>query len=313
MLPPKLLPLLATLGLWLAPGLVASEEPILPLPTEVKVNPEHAALGEALFHDPRLSLDGEVSCASCHPLARYGVDGQQVSTGVFGRQGVMNALSVYNAALNYRQFWNGRAHSLAEQARSPLVTAFEMGLTPAQVEQRVAADPAYAEAFERLYGTATPSLAQISDALARFERTLITPNSRFDRFLRGELELTARERQGYLYFKEFGCIICHHGVNVGGNSLQRIGVVHPFNWNAGTQDRYAITQDPDDKNRFRVPSLRNVSRTAPYFHDGSIPTLEAAVQLMAYHNLGLRLSAAETASLVQFLHTLEGNLPERQP
>ncbi|WP_200284545.1 cytochrome-c peroxidase [Rhabdochromatium marinum] len=306
--------LILVFGLGLIPGLAcASGEPIQPLPTEVSVDRERAALGEALFHDTSLSLDGQVSCASCHPLDRYGMDGQPVSTGVLGRTGVMNAPSVYNAAFNYRQFWNARAHTLAEQARMPLITNLEMGLTPAQVEQRVAANPEYAQAFQRLYGTATPSLEQISDALAHFEQTLITANSRFDRFLRGELELTAREHRGYLQFKEFGCIICHHGINVGGNSLQRIGVIHPFRWNDHTRDRYSITGDPEDKNRFRVPSLRNVSQTAPYFHNGSVPTLEAAVQLMAYHNLGLHLSAEETADLVQFLRTLEGALPERQP
>lgn len=293
------------------PLFLFAKEPIQPLPKHIQVNVQKASLGEKLFHDSSLSLDGTVSCATCHSLKNYGVDGLPVSIGVKGRKGIMNALSVYNARFNYRQFWNGRAKTLQDQALSPLTTHFEMGLTEQEIIRRINASSTYQKEFKQIYDTAPITLDQIGDAIAEFERMLVTPESRFDRYLNGEATLSDKELEGYVKFKEFGCVICHHGINIGGNSYQQIGVAYPYPWDKKTQDLYARTGKPEDKNKYRVPSLRNVTRTAPYFHDGAVPTLRAAIQLMAYHNLGLQLSEPDIDSIEAFFGTLEGHLPKR--
>lgn len=287
------------------------EEPIRPIPLETRVDTRKAAIGEQLFHDKRLSSDGSVACATCHPLDHGGVDGLVVSVGVGGARGAVNALTVYNSALNFRQFWDGRALSLEEQVNGPVHDPVEMGSNWPEVVAKISRDPAMAAAFKAVYGDGVQP-HNIQDALAAFERSLTTPNSRFDKYLRGDTRALARdELQGYQLFKSYGCVACHQGVNVGGNMFQVFGVMGDYfarRGNPGPADlgRYNVTGNPADKHVFKVPGLRNVALTAPYFHDGSARTLHEAVDVMFKYQLGRSAPARDKDLIVKFLHTLTG-------
>ncbi len=290
-----------------APGQTQAEA-LEPLPKTVDFDREKALLGRQLFFDPRLSLTEEVSCASCHHPDHGGADGRRYSIGVQGRQGGINSPTVYNALFNFRQFWNGRAANLTEQAEGPLHNPMEMAMDRDKVEQRLNDDAQYRGAFARVYGSEAIRFEQVIEAIVEFERALITPNAKFDRFLRGEVALAEEEMRGYLLFKSVGCITCHNGINIGGNSYQYLGAVNPMQGES-SGDRYEVTQDPFDRNRFKAPSLRNVALTAPYLHDGSAATLEQALGIMSHHNLGFSLKPGQSADLVSFLHTLTGDRP----
>jgi cytochrome c peroxidase len=292
-------------------------EPIQPIPLASVQVPARVALGRRLFGDVRLSENGRVSCAGCHDLARGGVDGRARSIGLDGRLTEVNTPTVLNAALNFRQFWNGRAASLEAQIDEVIRNPVEMGSTWEGVVRRVSQDATYQAAFALAYADGvTP--ANIRNAIATFERTLITPESRFDRFLRGEGgAITTEEKAGYAAFKRYGCVACHQGVNVGGNMFQKFGVMaNPAAPGAGTrtadQGRFAQTGRESDRHVFKVPSLRNVALTAPYFHDASARTLEDAVDVMFQVQLGRVPDRQERDSIVAFLHTLTGVL-ETQP
>ncbi len=288
-----------------------STEPIRPLPLNIKYDKRKAQLGKLLFHDPILSKDRSVSCASCHDVyEKCGTDHRRFSIGVGGRLGSANSPTVLNAVFNFRQFWNGRARDLKEQVAFPIQNPVEMNLTPGEVEGRLNASESYRKLFKEIYGTDRISFEQVVDAIAEFEKALITPNSKFDKYLRGETELSKEEEEGYKLFKRLGCITCHNGVNVGGNSFQLFGAVIPVEWKPTNPDRYRITKREFDKNRYKVPTLRNIACTQPYFHDGSARTLEEAVEKMAYHNLGLKLKEEEIRKIVLFLKTLTGEKPE---
>ena len=311
--PPSLAARAAAAG-WLClalPAKAQGEEPIRPIPIEIKVDARKAALGEKLFHDRRLSVDNSVACATCHPLDRGGVDGLVVSVGVGGARGVLNALTVYNSAFNFRQFWDGHANSLEEQAAGPVHNPLEMGSSWSEVVAKLARDPAMVVAFKASYGDGVRP-GNIQDALATFERTLVTPNSRFDKYLRGNpLALTADELRGYQLFKSYGCVACHQGVNVGGNLFQVFGVMGDYfsrRGNLGPADmgRYNVTGNEADKHLFKVPGLRNVALTAPYFHDGSARTLHEAVDVMFKYQLGRSAPSQDKELIVKFLHTLTG-------
>jgi len=289
---------------------VAAIEPVKPLPLEVEHDDDLARLGQLLFFDPVLSNDRTVSCSSCHDPNHGGADPRPVSTGVHGRKGRINAPSVFNAYFNFRQFWDGRARDLSEQADAPIHNPGEMDMSRELVEKRLGESPLYREKFRQIYGRDEIRYDDVINAIVEFEKTLITPNSRFDRYLRGELELEPLEKEGYLLFKQLGCIACHNGVNIGGNSFQYLGAVVPLDEPTQYGDLYARTGDPFDHNRFKVPSLRNVALTAPYMHDGRHEKLEDALYTMAYHNLGFELNAAEIEKLVAFLNTLTGEMPE---
>ena len=281
-----------------------------PLPA-VQYDSDKAALGNLLFHDPALSRDGTVSCANCHQLEEGGDDNLPVSVGIEGQTGEINAPTVLNAGLNFAQFWDGRAKDLHDQAKGPIENPIEMGFTVAEAVERLKETATYPDAFARIYPDGlTP--ASLLDAIAEFEKALVTPGSRFDRFLEGEkTALDAREREGLRLFKEQGCVACHNGVNIGGNLFQKMGVVLPYN-NSGEArwlGRYNVTGDDEDRFYLKVPSLRNVALTAPYFHDGSVATLEEAVEKMAYYQLGRKLSENEVADLASFLRSLTGNRP----
>ncbi len=288
-----------------------SREPIVPIPLDLQVPPAKAALGERLFHDPVLSKDNTVSCASCHPLAAAGADRLKVSKGIEGRLARRNAPTVFNAAFNFAQFWDARAATLEAQVSGPLNNPDEMGSNWTEVTTRLNARADYREAFDAIYADGiTPD--NIADAIASFERTLVTPNARFDRYLRGEHDaLTPLEIKGYARFKALGCASCHQGVNIGGNLVQRFGVMDPgmkYMPEHARADRglAELTGREEDRYVFKVPSLRNVAVTAPYFHTGAIKDLDEAVAIMGRVQLGRELSTEDRALIVAFLRSLTG-------
>jgi len=285
-------------------------EPIAPIPQTLPYDPQKAALGQKLFYDPILSKDYSISCASCHQRAYGGTDGESVSVGIYQLKGSMNAPSVLNSTFNFKQFWNGRAKNLREQALGPIHNPIEMGFSAAEAVSRLKKIPEYKESFQTITKRSLITADDIADMIAEYEKTLITPNAKFDLFLKGKLTLSYEEQEGYNLFKTLGCATCHNGVNVGGNSFQKMGVIVPVKWNQKSSDRYALTKREIDKNVYKVPALRNIALTAPYFHDGSAPTLKDAVKRMSYHNLGITLSDQESAYIIAFLKTLTGKLPK---
>ena len=287
--------------------------PILPLVPVEGLDPGRVALGERLFHDSRLSADLSIACANCHRLSAGGVDGQRVSFGIGGALGNINAPTIFNSAYSVAQFWNGRAATLEEQAAGPIQNPVEMGATWSQVLSRLAQDDRLVAEFRSLYrdGLTADNLV---NAIATFERSLVTVNSRFDRYLRGDRQaLTRLEEDGYRRFSEYGCISCHQGMLIGGNMFQKFGVLGDYFAGRKVSEadlgRFAVTGREEDRHVFKVPSLRNVSRTAPYFHDASAATLDQAVLIMARYQLGRELSGDDVEAIVAFLGTLDGELP----
>ncbi|MES2260432.1 MAG: cytochrome c peroxidase [Pseudomonadota bacterium] len=293
-----------------------ADEPIKPVPLTLHQDPVRAELGRRLFNDARLSANQRVSCASCHDLAHGGADGRARSLG-FGGQTGLNAPTVFNAALNFKQFWDGRADTLEAQIDLVVSNPVEMGSSWPDVVAKVAQDAQYRRAFAAAYRDGVTK-ANIQNAIATFERTLITPNSRFDRYLRGERNaITDAEKMGYAKFKQYGCVACHQGVNVGGNMFQKFGVMGDYFAQRGKpsgadQGRYLVTGKADDRHVFKVPGLRNVALTAPYFHDASARTLEEAIDVMFKYQLGRVASKEDKEYIAKFLHTLTG-VPAGQP
>ncbi|MBR6760159.1 MAG: heme-binding domain-containing protein [Alistipes sp.] len=288
-------------------------EPIRPIPQSYDVDAAKVELGRLLYHDTRLSVDNTVSCASCHDLESAGVDNKQYSEGVAGQFGGVNAPTVYNAVYNFVQFWDGRAATLAEQAAGPPLNPVEMA-SPSfdAIIAKLAADKALTKQFKAVYPDGW-SEANITNAIEEFERTLITPNSRFDKWLRGDdSAITAEELRGYELFKENNCATCHVGVNLGGESYELMGLRKHYFADRGlalTEEdngRFKQTQQERDRHRFKVPGLRNVELTWPYYHDGTRATLEEAVRDMAIYQSGVELTDAENANIVAFLKTLTG-------
>jgi cytochrome c peroxidase len=294
----------------LSTTLLSALESIAPLPAEVDdVDIAKAKLGRMLFFDPLLSSDQTVSCNSCHSFDHGGTDPRAVSLGVHKREGSIQAPTVCNARYNFKQFWNGRASSLDEQLSGPLYNHTEMNMTPQQIEERLNQNSGYREAFKRVYGVAHITVEHAMNAIVEFEKALITPNSRFDRYLRGEIELTEKEQKGYQKFKSLGCITCHNGINVGANAFQKMGLFIAYPYDPKYQDRFSLTKNELHKNVFKVPTLRNITRTAPYFHDANATTLEEAIAIMARYNLGITISRQDIALIISFLKSLEGERP----
>jgi len=293
-------------------GLDLSVEPIQPL-SALPVDKERAELGRKLFFDVRLSVDHSISCAHCHDLTEHGgADGLAHSFGVDGREGEANSPTVFNAAWNLAQFWDGRAASLEAQIDGPVTGHAEMANRWPEVVARIRADAAYRRAFARVFG-GDVTAGRIKAAIAEFERTLITTDSRFDRYLRGdEHAINAQEKRGYALFKSYGCVACHQGRNVGGNLFQVLGVMgdyfadHPGK-RAIDRGRFNVTGRPEDMHVFKVPSLRLVVLTAPYFHDGSQPTLAGAIRTMARYQLGREIPERDLQDIIAFLYTLVGS------
>jgi cytochrome c peroxidase len=288
-----------------------TSEPIKPIPIDTKVDERKAALGEKIFSDKRLSKDNTVSCATCHALTTGGVDRTPVSTGINGVKGPINAPTVFNASFNFRQFWDGRASSLEEQAAGPVHNPKEMGSNWQEVIGKLSVDKELVASFKAAFPDGVQS-KNIQSALAEFQRSLVTPNSKFDKYLRGEKSmLNDEEQKGYQLFKNYGCIACHQGVNVGGNMYQVFGVMGDYfkqrgNMTEADLGRYNVTKNDADKHMFKVPSLRNVAMTAPYFHDGSAKTLPEAVEVMFRYQLGRSAPQTDKDLIVKFLQTLTG-------
>ncbi|MBB2165744.1 c-type cytochrome [Gluconacetobacter sp. 1b LMG 1731] len=299
------------------PGVAArfAGEPVQPVPESVPVDAAKVALGQRLFFDKQLSGDGTLNCASCHALDHGGVDGRVTALGIGGQHGPINVPTVYDSVFNKSQFWNGRAATLAEQAAGPVMNPLEMGSHDwAIVADKVKQDPTYVSAFHDAFGSDDIDKGRITDAIAEYEKTLITPDSRFDRYLKGdEQALNAQEKNGYALFKSIGCSGCHTGVSLGGQAFEVMGLEGDYFAARGgavtdaDKGRFTVTQSPDDMERFKVPNLRNIALTAPYFHDGSVKTLEEAVRLMArYQTPDHTLSDHDIADIVAFLRTLTG-------
>ncbi|HWV37356.1 MAG TPA: cytochrome-c peroxidase [Vulgatibacter sp.] len=270
------------------------------------------ALGRALYYDTRLSKNHDLSCNSCHDLAAYGVDGKAFSPGHKGQLGGRNSPTVYNAAGRHLQFWDGRAADVEEQALGPVMNPVEMAMPDeARVVETLRSIPGYVEMFAKAFPNEEDpvTFVNMGKAIGAFERGLVTP-SRWDRFLDGEEDaLTDEEKAGFNTFVSSGCTTCHSGTYVGGSMFQKLGLVKP--WPSDKDlGRYEATKAEADKMMFNVPSLRNVAKTAPYFHDGSVETLDEAVHLMARHQVGKELSDAEVKSIVTFLGSLTGEIPE---
>lgn len=288
-------------------------EPIRPIIPSENVDERKAELGFALFHDTRLSVDNTVSCASCHALDMGGVDNHQYSHGVEERLGGVNAPTVYNAVYNFVQFWDGRAKTLAEQAAGPPLNPVEMASESFdEIIAKLQQDENYVKLFAELYPEGITE-ATITNAIEEFERTLVTPNSQFDKWLLGDDNaLTAQELRGYELFKEYSCATCHTGVNLGGESYELMGLRRHYFEERGLElteednGRYKQTQDERDRHRFKVPGLRNVELTWPYYHDGSRLTMDEAVRDMALYQCDVELAEGEVQDIVAFLRTLTG-------
>lgn len=288
-------------------------EPVRPIDQTVEVDEAKAALGFALFHDARLSVDNTVSCATCHALETAGVDNHQYSHGVDDQIGGVNAPTVYNAVYNFVQFWDGRAKTLADQAAGPPLNPIEMASTSFdEIIAKLQADRPFAKAFNAVYPDGLTE-ANITDAIEEFERTLITPDSRFDKWLRGDSgAITPDELNGYELFKKYDCATCHVGPNLGGQSYELMGLRRHYFADRGMEltnednGRYKETQIERDRHRFKVPGLRNVEHTWPYYHDGTRETLEEAVRDMGIYQSGVELTSAEVDQITAFLKTLTG-------
>lgn len=288
-------------------------EPVRPVDTYIEYDPAKAELGFDLFHDTRLSVDNTVSCASCHDLATAGVDNHQYSHGVNDLMGGVNAPTVFNAVYNFVQFWDGRAATLAAQAAGPPLNPVEMASSSFdEIIAKLQADKAFAKKFNAVYPDGMTE-ANLTDAIEHFERTLITPGSRFDKWLMGDdSALTADELEGYELFKKYDCATCHAGKNLGGLSYELMGLRRHYFAERGLElteednGRYKETKNERDRHRFKVPGLRNVEHTWPYYHDGTRHTLEEAVLDMGKYQSGVDLVQAEVDKITAYLKTLTG-------
>lgn len=297
------------LGLPAASALAASE-PIQPIQATTVKDPAMVELGKKLYFDPRLSKSGFISCNSCHNLSMGGTDNLQTSIGDHWNKGPINAPTVLNSKLNLAQFWDGRAMSLQDQAGGPIANPGEMASTHTLAVSVLQSIPAYVAEFKKVFGSDKVTIAEVTKAIASFEETLVTPNSRFDKWLKGDKKaLTAQEAAGYELFKDSGCTGCHNGAAVGGNTFQKMGVVEPYKTDNAAQGRVAVTKEEADRFFFKVPTLRNVEMTYPYFHDGAAATLSDAVETMGRIQLGRNFSPEENGKIVAFLKTLTGDQP----
>ena len=302
--------LLCMAGIAPAMAMTPNNEPIQPiLPAQI-TDPAKVELGKQLFFDPRLSRSGFISCNSCHNLSMGGSDNLQTSIGHNWQQGPINSPTVLNSSLNVAQFWDGRAADLKEQAAGPIANPGEMAFTHTLAVDTLRSIPQYSDAFARVYGVEQITIDEVTDAIAEFEETLVTPFSRFDRWLLGDTQaMTEEELRGYQLFKDTGCVACHNGPAAGGNSFQKMGLVSAYETANPAEGVAGLTGQDADRFKFKVPTLRNVELTYPYFHDGAYWTLEEAVDVMARLQLGRQLGDEDIASITAFLKTLTGQQP----
>jgi cytochrome c peroxidase len=302
-----------TLALGVGIAHAASDEPISPIKPPVNINLGMVDLGKKLYFDPRLSKSGFISCNSCHNLSMGGADNIPTSIGDKWQQGPINAPTVLNSSLNLAQFWDGRAADLQAQAGGPIANPSEMGFSHTLAVNVLKSIPGYAREFRQVFGKETITIDDVTAAIAEFEKTLVTPNARFDQWLLGKADaLSADEKEGYQLFKNAGCVACHNGEAVGGNSFQKMGLVEPYQATSAAEGRAAVTGQDADRFNFKVPTLRNVDLTYPYFHDGAANTLTQAVDIMGRLQLGRKFTPKENARIVAFLKTLTGEQPSFQ-
>lgn len=289
----------------------AFNEPILPIARLIDTDPEKVALGELLFNDKHLSKNNQVACADCHQLQKGGDDDMPVGITHDGIPHKINTPTIFNAALNYRQNWDGRANSLEDQIDMVIHSEIEGKTNWPELLDDTTRQIDLKNRFTQLYPDGI-TRENYLDALTEFEKTLITPNSRFDQFLLGDINaINKEEKAGYLLFKEYGCVSCHQGINIGGNLYQKFGIFYDYirargNITDADHGRKNITGKASDDYVFKVPTLRNIEVTAPYLHDGQAETLAEAIQIMGTTQLGRELSSKDITLIEAFLRTLTG-------
>jgi cytochrome c peroxidase len=280
-------------------------------PPQGTLTAEKIALGRMLYYEPRLSRNHKISCNSCHDLAKYGVDGEPTSEGFKGQRGDRNSPTTYHAAAHFVQFWDGRAKDVEEQAKGPVLNPVEMAMkSDKEVVATLKSIPEYVEAFKRAFPDEKDPVTydNLGLAIGAFERRLITP-SRWDKFLEGDqTALSANEKAGFHAYTNAGCQACHSGTYLGGAMFQKVGVMRPWP-DASDPGRYKVTKSAADQMVFKVPSLRNIEKTAPYFHDGKTATLADAIAKMADHQLGRAMPEVEVKAIEAFLKSLTGEIP----
>ncbi|MES9862259.1 MAG: cytochrome-c peroxidase [Candidatus Thiodiazotropha sp. LLP2] len=291
-------------------SVTAADEPIKPIKPVQNINLGQVELGKKLYFDPRLSKSGFISCNSCHNLSMGGTDNLKTSIGHNWQQGPINAPTVLNSSLNLAQFWDGRAADLKAQAGGPIANPGEMAATHTLAIEVLESMPEYVMEFKAVFGADKITIDEVTQAIAEFEKTLVTPNSDFDKWLLGDkAALNDEELSGYKLFKESGCTACHNGEAVGGNSFQKMGLVEAYKTSSSAEGLSGVTGKDADRFKFKVPTLRNVEMTYPYFHDGEAETLTEAVDVMGRLQLGRKFSKVENAQIVAFLKTLTGDQP----
>jgi cytochrome c peroxidase len=301
---------LAAIGITAGVANAQMKEPITPIKPAANINIGMVELGKKLYFDPRLSKSGFISCNSCHNLSMGGTDNIPTSIGDKWQQGPINAPTVLNSSLNVAQFWDGRAADLKEQAGGPIANPGEMAFSHTLAIGLLETIPQYVHEFKTVFGKDKIDIDQVTLAIAEFEKTLVTPNSRFDKWLLGDDKaITAEELAGYKLFKDSGCVACHNGSAAGGNSFQKMGLFEPYKTTAAAQGRADVTKKDADRMNFKVPTLRNVEMTYPYFHDGAANTMTEAVDIMGRLQLGKKYTKEENAKIVAFLKTLTGDQP----
>jgi cytochrome c peroxidase len=301
------------IALTLAVPAAWSAEPIQPIPAAKVKNAAMAELGKKLYFDPRLSKSGFISCNSCHNLSMGGTDNLKTSIGHNWQQGPINSPTVLNSSMNLAQFWDGRAKDLKAQAGGPIANPGEMAFTHELAVDVLNSMPGYKAEFKKVFGKDAATIDMVTDAIAAFEETLVTPGSRFDKWLKGDKKaLTKAEQEGYKLFKDSGCAACHYGPAVGGNSFQKMGLVAEYDTKNKAEGVAGLTGKDADRMKFKVPTLRNVEMTYPYFHDGEADTLEKAVDIMGKLQVGRAYTPDEVSKIVAFLKTLTGKQPSFQ-
>lgn len=303
---------LLALSISLSAAAVAAprNEPIQPIEPAPVTDQAKVELGKQLFFDPRLSKSGFISCNSCHNLSMGGSDNLPTSIGHNWQEGPINSPTVLNSSLNLAQFWDGRAGDLQEQAGGPIENPMEMGFTHDLAVGVIESIPQYVDSIKSVYKVDKITINEITDAIAEFEKTLVTPNARFDQWLKGDDKaITAYELEGYELFKNVGCTACHNGVNVGGNSFQKMGLYEEYVTQNPAEGVAGLSGEDADRFKFKVPTLRNVELTYPYFHDGAYWKLEDAVDVMARLQLGRKLEKDEIDKITAFMKTLTGDQP----
>ena len=289
---------------------VNAEEPIKPIKPAENINMALMELGKKLYFDPRLSKSGFISCNSCHNLSMGGTDNLPTSIGHKWNQGPINAPTVLNSSFNLAQFWDGRAKDLKEQAGGPIANPGEMASTHELATSVVKSIPGYVQEFELVFGKDKINADSMTSAIAEFEKTLVTPHSPFDKWLLGDKEaISAKELAGYELFKNSGCVGCHNGTAVGGSSYQKMGVIKKYQTSNQAIGLAGVTKKDSDNFMFKVPTLRNIELTYPYFHDGATTSLNEAVNIMGEIQLGRQFTDEENEKIVAFLKSLTGEAP----